>query len=423
MSKPHATWEPELNEEERKSTWAEAAGWGKSPTQHASARKIFIRNANEDAALAKNGVGLTADDNTVLKKRQDRLSNQKAANGVFRGKPGNREKNNAAVTAYYKAKADALRVERKLDSEAKGVGVTTEFGLGDVPRSDELNERVHDIMHSSAGVFQFKFDEGILKGEFEGETTFDNWVRDHGEFMSVKEVLETGKWAVYILTTRQKITPGTEIKCRETTEFMVDCVREPLWRIDTRPRPHFFGRPGIFGRPKHVDKEGDLRLFMREEAKTVALTYILAKCVSGYDATSVEGSLQRYLENEMRMPHGLYLHQKAGAGPLNEYGSTNPETTWVGLTLIRVTSPTFADVDPVDPNRSPALTSCTVTSHDGKTDYKVAARGHKEKFPDTKSVLADEATNAAERLQRSTRHKKRKADKISRADEDGILSV
>ena len=238
--------------------------------------------------------------------------------------------------------------------------------------------------------------------------------------MSVKEVLATGKWAVYILTTKQKITPGKEIKCPETTAFMVNCYREPLWRIDTRPKPHMFGRPGI--RPKHVDKEGDLRLFRREEAKTVALTYILAKCVSGYDATSVEGSLQRYLENEMRMPHGLYLHQKAGAGPLKEYGSTNPETTWVGMTLIRVTSPTFADVDPVDPNRSPPLTSCTVTSHDGKTDYKVAVRGDKQKFPDTKSVIEDEATNVASRLKDVERHKKRKADAISK-NEEGILSV
>jgi hypothetical protein len=83
------------------------------------------------------------------------------------------------------------------------------------------------------------------------------------------------------------------------------------------------------------------------------------------------------------------------------------------MTLLRVTSPTFADVDPVDPNRSPPLTSCTVTSHDGKTDYKVAVRGHKEKFPDTKSVIEDEATNVANRLRDAERHKKRKADEMS----------
>ena len=74
-------------------------GRGKSLTQHRTARATFTRNANVAAAEAKKGIGLTTEDNTVLKKRQDRLSNQKAANGVFQGKPGNREKNNAAQRA------------------------------------------------------------------------------------------------------------------------------------------------------------------------------------------------------------------------------------------------------------------------------------------------------------------------------------
>jgi len=393
LSKPHATWKPKLNEEERKSTWAEAAGEGKSPKQHSQARKRFIRDANEDAALAKNGVGLTKEDDTVLKKRQVRLSNSKATMGVMRKNSEYRAKMNASTNAFKKAKAEALQKERAAASEANGVGVTTEFGLGDVTRADELECGAYDIMNNPAGVLHPK-----------GEATTTNWIKDHGS-KSIEEVLSSGDWAAYFFVTKQKITPGKEIKCPETTKFMSCCYRKPLWRIDT------------------VDNEEqrDLRRFRRKQAVTVVRSYLLAKCVSAYDATSLEGVLQHYTE-KMEMPHGMCLHQDAGAGHKSQYGNTNPETTRVALYLIRVSSPKFADVDPVDPNRSPPLKSCTVTSHDGKTDYNVAVRGDKQKFQGTKSVLADEATYEATRLKTVVRHNKRKADAISK-NEEGILSV
>jgi len=410
ISKPHATWKPKWNEKERKSTWAEAAGLGKSPRQHIHARSKFTRKANEAAALAKNGVGLTKEDDTILKKRQVRLSNGIATNAnnnkipevrkkikeskiVWMGKTENRAKHNTASSAYHKAKADALQQQRAADFEAKGVGFTTEFGLGDVSRGDELECGADNIMNNPAGVLHPK-----------GEATTANWIKDHGT-KSIEEVLMSGEWAAYFLTTKQKITPEQEIKCKETTEFMSNCHRNPLWRIDT------------------VDNEEqrDLRLFSREEAITVVRTYLLVRSVSAYDATGLEGSLQRYIE-EMGMPHGLCLHQEAGAGPRSEYGITNPETTWVALSLIRVTSPKFADIDPVNPNRYPPLKSCIVTSFDGKTDYKVAVRGDKQKFQGTKSVLVDEAMIAATRLKTLTRRNKRKADAISMG-EDAKVSV
>jgi len=410
ISKPHATWKPKLNEEERESTWAEAAGDDKSPGQHKDARKLFTRDANEAAVDAKKGIGLTKEDNAILKKRQDRNGRSKAAMGVLRENqeyrekdnanrrarmenPETRAKANAATNACYKANADALQAQRAADSKANGVGVTTEFGLGDVSRGDELECGAYNIMNNPAGVLHPK-----------GEATTANWIKDHGT-KSIEEVLMSGEWAAYFLITKQKIESGKEIKCPESTDFMNACHRKPLWRIDT------------------VDNEEqrDLRLFRREEAITVVRTYLLARCVSAYDATGLEGCLQRYIE-EMGMPHGLCLHQKAGAAPASEYGKTNPETTWVALSLIRVTSPKFADIDPVNPNRYPPLKSCTVTSHDGKTDYKVAVRGHKKKFQGTKSVLADEATIAAEQRRKVVRHNKRKADAISK-NEEGILSV
>ena len=401
LSKPHAAWKHGLNEEERESTWAEAAGWGKSPRQHRKARAIFTRKANEAAALAKNGFGLTAFDNTVLKKRQDRLSNKKAATGVWlensenheRKKaterarkeiPKNRAKNNAYSNAYNKARAEALQKERAADSKAKGIGVTTEYGLGCVSRADEIECGAYNIMNNPAGVLHPK-----------GEATTANWIKDHGS-KSIEEVLMSGEWAAYFLTTKQKITPGDEIKCTETTVFMSNFIRNPLWRIDT------------------VDNEEQryLRLFRRGEAVTVVSTYLLVRCVSAFDATGLEGCLQRYIE-EMGMPHGLCLHQDAGAGPKKQYGKTGPKTTWVALSLIRVKNPKFADIDPVNPNRYPPLQSCIVTSHSGKTDYKVAVRGHKKKFQGTKSVLADEVKIAVYNFKRAERRNKRKADEIS----------
>ena len=53
---------------------------------------------------------------------------------------------------------------------------------------------------------------------------------------------------------------------------------------------------------------------------------------------------------------------------------------------------------------------------------KVAVRGNKEKFQDTKSVFADKSNNAATKLKTSTRRKKRKADEQS-TDVDEKVSV
>ena len=55
-------------------------------------------------------------------------------------------------------------------------------------------------------------------------------------------------------------------------------------------------------------------------------------------------------------------------------------------------------------------------------DYKVAVRGHKEKFPDTKSVIEDEATNVAGRLRDVERHKKRRADEKRNQGTKSVLA-
>jgi len=405
ISKPHPKWKTELNESDREREWKYAAGKDKSKKQHQTSRAYFIRKANEDSARAKNGVNLTTKDRAVLKKKQVRLSKWSANNQVNMDKPGyrdkqnakqraklqipeNRQKDNARATATRKANTNALQAERALDFEAKGVGLTTEYGLGDNSREDELERGAYNLMKNPAGVHH------------QGDATITNWIKDHGS-KSIEEVLVSGDWAAYFFITKQKITPGEEIKCRESTAFMSSCLRDPLWRIQTVDN----------------EKQRDFRLFTSKEAKTVIRSYALVKCVSAFDATGLEGVLQHYIE-EMGLPHGLCLHQKAGAGSRIEYGSTKPETTWVALSLIRVKSPTFADIDPSNANRYLPLTSCQVTSHDGQTTYDVSVRGNKQKFSDTNSVIADEAKNAASRLQASTRRNKRKAEAISTSQDD-----
>ena len=92
LSKPNATWKHGLNEEERESTWKEAAGTNKSAKQHKNARMRFTRTAKEDAAEGKNGVGLTTEDNAISKNKKERLSKHPASCCAWREKPGNREK-------------------------------------------------------------------------------------------------------------------------------------------------------------------------------------------------------------------------------------------------------------------------------------------------------------------------------------------
>jgi len=199
ISKPHPKWNKNLTEPEREETWKFAAGkdQDKSPSQHRNARTNFIRNANEDSAEAKGGVGLNDKDRAVLKKKQDRLSRYVARNRVRRDNPEYRDKKNAhdrawkdvpenyaKVKAYNRAydkeKAIALQTERAAESKANGAGRTTDFGLGDVSREDELECGAYDIMNNPAGVLHPK-----------GEATTANWIKDHGT-KSIEELLATG---------------------------------------------------------------------------------------------------------------------------------------------------------------------------------------------------------------------------------------
>ena len=421
ISEPHPSWKTGLPENERKESWANAAGEKKSHDQHKHARSRFARKANEDLAESKKSLGPDDKDRAVLTAKRIRLSKHSVCSRAYIDKPGNRDKynagrrarmnqpeirdrtnatarsrkdkpgirdkQNACTNARNKARAVALQAERASEAKANGAGRTTDFGLNDIPRKDELEIGAYNVMKNPAGLHP------------DGDATIANWIKDHGS-KSIEEVLASGNWAAYFFTTKQKIIPGEEIRCKESTDFMSYFLRDPLWRVET-----------------HTTKERDFRRFTREEAKTLVRTYLLMRCISAYDSSGLEGALQRYIE-DMGLPHGFCLHKKAGAGSRIEYGKTNPETTWVALSLIRVKSPTFADVDPSDSTRSPPLTGCQITSHDGNTTYKVAVCGEKQKFPDTKSVIADQAKIAAHRLQTKTRRKKRKADAISTTEDD-----
>jgi hypothetical protein len=359
-----------------------------------AARKTAERETHADrieALKAKQlkGIKLIGPELVVLQKEEARVGKKRATDRARLEIPENRAKNNAGCNARDKAKADALNAKREAEFKANGGGRTTDYGLGDLPRLDDIKETVENIADDIPGV------------SVEGwEATSKKWVADHGE-KSMKEVLSEGNHLAYILTTGTDIKSGTEIKCRETTLFMTKPGRNPLCRIDEK-----------------IDGKRDLRLFTGKEAKTVVRSYLLKECLSGYDATGIEGALQRYLEDELGMSHGMYLHQKAGAGPLTEYGKKPTKGKCrVVLSIIRITSPTFADVDPSDPDRAPPLTSFSVVSHNGKQTYNVVVRGHKQPFPDTKSVIADKAKIKRDKATTKKRHAEERADKKRKAEE------
>ncbi|KAJ1465883.1 hypothetical protein T484DRAFT_1757106 [Baffinella frigidus] len=121
-----------------------------------------------------------------------------------------------------------------------------------------------------------------------------------------------------------------------------------------------------------------------------------------YDITCIEGEMQYYLE-DLGMPHGVRLHQKAGAGSRLPGSESVHEKNRLAkgetiiyslfVTLIEMRDSVFADeVDPKDPTPTiPRLLSATVVGNKdgGETVFNVVVRGHKQPFRDTTSVLED----------------------------------
>ena len=281
---------------------------------------------------------------------------------------------------------DRIRVELDKSFTKNGLGVTA-FGFDDLTRDDEITAYATQIMDNIAG---FAYTAGVGTGK--------KWVAENGN-ISIKDRLSTYTTAAYILTTHTPIEPGDEEKCKETNDFLCSGKRNPIWRIE--------------------DEDGDLKRFTRPQSISVQRSYLLATCVSAYDATCLEGELQRYLEVELDMPHGICLHLRAGAGSRIADSRTPAELKRIAagedivhsvvITMIETTSCTFAEIDQDDPDKKPSLTSAIVTSHDGTTNFNIVVRGKNDDFPDTPSVLADKARRKASRDVSTTRRMDRKA--------------
>jgi hypothetical protein len=272
---------------------------------------------------------------------------------------------------------------------SKSVQNSTVLGDGDV-RHENITRTVEEIMGSHAG--------SALDPS--GKPTSEKWVRDHGD-VSVGKKLAEGEYAAYLGITRTTVHPGKEQECDETKLFLTQVQRDPLLRM--------------------LQKDGDLKRMSMPQANSVVNVYLLAKYENPYDATSLEGACQFYLENELGLPHGMCLHRKAGAGNRLKDSMTADEYKlfrsgkikgWsLTLTMIRTTDQVFSDVDPFDPERSPPLVSASVPTHDGKTVYRIRVRGNKQRFPDTPSVLVDMETI---RLRRERSKARKKASRQKR---------
>jgi hypothetical protein len=300
---------------------------------------------------------------------------------------------------------EAATNQRKKEEEAKNAKIfpksvrnSTVLGEGDDERQETLTRTVEEIMGSHAG--------SALGPS--GIPTSEKWVRDHGD-VSVGDKLAEGGFAAYLGITRTTVDPGEEEKCRETTLFITQVQRDPLWRM--------------------LQKDGDLKLMSPKQAKSVVNVYLLAKYENPYDVTSLEGACQFYLQNELGLPHGICLHKQAGAGKRLKDSMTAAEYKlfvsgklkgWsLNLTMIRTTDRVFAIVDPFDPERSPPLVSASVPTHDGTgTVYRIRVRGNKQSFPDTPSVVADRKKIKAENERKKASRQKRKRGAAESVDRE-----
>jgi hypothetical protein len=346
------------------------------------------REAGDSKAIAAHAIQLEQYSTRYASKKVARLAGNPKACAAYAIELEKASIRNEATRQALHDKRTAVWVKTGKPSKS------TEFGLGDESRGDEIGSRVNALMDSPAG--------SLCPN---GKDTEKRWRKDHGED-TIREVLMTRLWAVYFLFTRTIPEGRDENKYAETTNFMTDQHRNPLWR-----REDF-----------DDDKNPDLPRFTRKEVTSVGFSYKVDECVSQFDGTGIEGAMQKFIEEKLNMPHGICLHKEAGAGSRKEYSTTPNErkqlakgekcTNSVVMTIIGITNPVYADVDPSYPGRPPPLLSCTVTSHDGKNTHRVVVRGDKQGFPETKSVCKDNAAIAVRNAKTAERHRnnKRKAD-------------
>jgi hypothetical protein len=301
------------------------------------------------------------------------------------------------------SKRNAATYQRKKEEEAKNAKIfpksvlnSTVLGEGDDERQETLTRTVEEIMGGHAG--------SALDPS--GIPTSEKWVMDHGD-VSVGVKLAEGEYAAYLGITRTTVHPGNEQDCKETTLFLTQVKRDPLWRM--------------------LQKDGDLTRMSPKQAKSVVNVYLLAKYENPYDVTSVEGACQFYLENELGLPHGICLHKRAGAGNRLKDSMTADEYKlfrsgkikgWsLNLTMIRTTDRVFAEFDPFDPERSPPLVSASILTNDGTgTVYSIRVRGNKQRFPDTPSVVADGKKIKDKKEKDKARRQKRKRNAAESVD-------
>ncbi|KAJ1482390.1 hypothetical protein T484DRAFT_1747604 [Baffinella frigidus] len=283
------------------------------------------------------------------------------------------KRSSAAITAWYK--------EHGL--------IATTFGEA---RDDEIADMTSKIFASPVGT--------LCK-----VPATDSWENDHGK-ITLYELLMRRGHQVYILTTMTKLLPNRELECRETYDWCIKKKRDPLTRVK--------------------DKDGDLKLFTMPQVKSIVQPYILAQFGSAYDSTSVESSCQHFLEDELKLPHGIILHKKAGAGNRLKNTLSKDEIRRikrgdtivysVAIAIVKITDHVFveepnSDADPT--GRGPSLLSACVHTHDGSgVTYNVSIRENGTSFPDTPSVLADKAAIDRGKAAKNERHRKRKADAI-----------
>jgi hypothetical protein len=387
--------------------------------------KYALQKINREDAIAALDSIVAVDERDAALQRifeDDRLFHEKrrATNAKFQEKERNLRLigDQGAISRRDKkklTKKDESRKQRaaaRQESDAKNRAWFKEHGLDTTTfdpdpeiRKEQIDDLVRRIFTNPVGTHCLSENTG-------------RWEHDHGP-ISFQDLLLLGNHMIYILYTMTDCNPGEEDACPETRKWLIETDRDPLMRIKCGDR--------------------DLKRCTTPQARSIVQAHVLSQFDSAYDATSVEGSCQHYLEEVLQLPHGMVLNRKAGAGSRRENSLTKNEIArikrgntiiyTVAVALIKATDLVFAEADPdpdasdsdpdedSDSHRGPPLVSATVLTHDGiGKSFNVSIQGMSGGFPGTPSVLADRATNKCHKERDNARHRestlKRKADNI-----------
>jgi hypothetical protein len=324
-----------------------------------------------------------------------KAKSQKAGLALTATRQKQRDDGDPAGIIYYENKCRKAQEARDLENSKHIIEVTrwthenggfaSQFGDGNGSREDDIASCVNTIMTSAAGCCSHCDPENLTRSK---------WERENGS-KTIKERLLDGDIAAHFMITRTPVFPGDEENCVETQGFMVGIARDPVWRIDT---------------------QGDLKRFTLPQFRSVSSSYLIWTCSTADDITSIEGALQRYMD-ELHVPRGVSLHKIAGAGSrggrvsIHEFKKIEQGermTFSLCLTTVKISNCVYSIED-----GDKRLLAANVISKNGADVFPVKTRGNEKYFPDFPSVAADRENARVNLTSQNERKRSRESGNVN----------